>query len=121
MGNNKKCSCDNIYESAKRKIEEFNKNVKYCYIEGPKGDRGDIGPTGPRGENGPTTIVVGTTETVESHEPAMVVNTGTEKDIVLDFKIPRGQDGIEGQVGPTGPQGLKGDKGEQGIQGPIGP
>lgn len=44
----------------------------------------------------------------------MVVNTGTEKDIVLDFKIPRGQDGIEGQVGPTGPQGLKGDKGEQG-------
>lgn len=117
MGNNKKCSCDDIYESAKRKIEEFNKNVKYCYIEGPKGDKGDIGPTGPRGENGPTTIVVGTTETVESHEPAMVVNTGTEKDIVLDFKIPRGQDGIEGQVGPTGPQGLKGDKGEQGERG----
>ena len=77
-------------------------------LQGPKGDRGDIGPTGPKGENGPTTITVGQTETVEPTSLAEVTNTGTNKDVILNFKIPKGatgEMGPKGEVGPRGPAG----------------
>lgn len=84
-------------------------------LQGPKGDRGDIGPTGPKGENGPTTITVGQTETVEPTSLAEVTNTGTNKDVILNFKIPKGA------TGEMGPKGEKGDQGEVGPRGPAGP
>ena len=37
------------------------------------------------------TIKVGKTNTIESDSPASVVNSGTDKDIVLDFNIPKGK------------------------------
>ena len=84
-------------------------------LQGPKGDRGDIGPTGPKGENGPTTITVGQTETVEPTSLAEVTNTGTNKDVILNFKISKGA------TGEMGPKGEKGDQGEVGPRGPAGP
>lgn len=84
-------------------------------LQGPKGDRGDIGPTGPKGENDPTTITVGQTETVEPTSLAEVTNTGTNKDVILNFKISKGA------TGEMGPKGEKGDQGEVGPRGPAGP
>lgn len=130
------CSCNNNYYKAKKIIEEANKNLKYCYIQGPtgpkgktgaqgeKGDIGLIGPTGPtgpkgdKGENGPTTVEVGITETGDPGTEAIVTNVGTNKDVVLNFKIPKGIDGTigpQGETGPTGPIGPRGLPGEIGI------
>ena len=33
-------------------MEEVNKNLKYFYVEGPKGDKGDPGEAGPQGPQG---------------------------------------------------------------------
>ena len=52
-----------------------------------------------------------------------VENVGTDEDVILNFKIPRGEQGIEGKIGPQGipgPQGEKGDIGPQGIKGEKG-
>lgn len=127
---NKDFYCDD-FEKAKKIIEGAN-NVKYCYVQGPtgptgaqgiqglqgdiglQGPKGDIGPTGPKGENGPTTIEIGVTETVSSNEEAIVTNTGTNKDVILNFKIPKGE------KGETGEKGEKGDIGPRGLPGEIG-
>ena len=55
------------------------------------------------------TVQAGDTRTLPAGENARVTNTGTKKDAVFQFFIPRG---AEGAIGP---------KGEQGIQGPTGP
>lgn len=116
-----KCSCGKNYEKAQKIIEEANENVKYRYIQGPqgpkgdKGDRGEIGPQGPQGENGPTTIEVGITETSEPETEAIVTNVGTNKDVILNFKIPRGKPGEKGEQGETWPIGPRGLPGEIGI------
>lgn len=121
MNNNiKKCFDNDNYEKIRKKLEDINKNIKYCYIQGatgPKGDKGEQGPTGPKGDNGPTTIEVGLTETIEPDLDAEVVNVGTKQNVILNFKIPRGEMGNIGPTGEQGPKGDKGDKGEQGVQG----
>lgn len=45
---------------------------------------------------------IGTTETVPSDENASVINSGTDKDIILNFKIPRGKDGTTISIGENG-------------------
>lgn len=124
-----------------------NDKKKFCYILGPTGP---MGPTGPAGKNGPTTITVGKTETIDAGMNASVDNIGTDKDVILDFKIPRGEKGISGVsdtiefrntitglpgtsamvtdttgsphhiIDFTIPQGIKGDKGEKGDKGDKG-
>lgn len=134
MNNINKDFCCDDFSKAKKILEGAN-SCKYCYVlgptgpqggpgpigpqgeigpkgdmglQGPKGDRGDIGPTGPKGENGPTTI------TVESTSLAEVTNTGTNKDVILNFKIPKGA------TGEMCPKGEKGDIGPRGLPGEIG-
>lgn len=129
MNDKNKYSCNDNYDKAKKLIEETNKNIKICCIQGPtgtrgetglqgeigpKGDKGDIGPTGPRGPNGGATVNVGTTETSEAGTEAMVTNVGTDRDVVLNFKIPRGEVGIQGPPGEKGEQGPRGFPGEIG-------
>lgn len=92
-------------------------NIRYCCIKGPKGEKGD------KGEPGPSTIQIGSVETVEPYENAMVENVGTSEDVVLNFKIPKGEQGVEGKIGPQGligPKGEKGDMGPQGLKGDKG-
>ena len=113
-------------ERIRKKIEVERQKYKFCYIQGligPKGEKGDVGPQGERGPAGPTSINVGTTETVETSEKAKVENVGTNEDVILNFKIPKGEQGIDGKVGPQGipgPKGEKGDIGPQGIKGERG-
>ena len=99
------CNCNVNYDKIKKRIEECNKNIKHLYIQGPTGPvgpqgqdgiQGPTGPTGPKGENGPTTIDIGTTETGDPNTEASVKNVGTNKNVILNFTIPKGQNGIDG-------------------------
>ena len=102
------CNCNSNYDRIRKKIEECNKNIKYLYIQGPTGPMGPQGkegiqglagkqgPTGPKGEQGPTTIDIGKTETGNPNTEAIVQNVGTNKNVILEFTIPKGQDGIDG-------------------------
>ncbi len=81
----KSCS----YEKIKKQIEMDNKNVRFCCVQGPKGDPG------------PTTIQVGTTKTGAAGTKASVTNSGTTKDVILDFVVPKGADGEKIAIGTT--------------------
>ena len=109
--------CDKGYDNTNKKIDDFLKKHPYCYIQGPTGPKGETGAKGDRGDIGPVTIKVGTTETVSELENAIVSNSGTEKDVILDFKIPRGEKGEKGDIGIQGIKGEKGDRGDIGPQG----
>ena len=109
--------CDKEYDNTNKKIDDFLKKHPYCYIQGPTGPKGETGAKGDRGDIGPATIKVGTTETVSELENAIVSNSGTEKDVILDFKIPRGEKGEKGDIGIQGIKGEKGDRGDIGPQG----
>ena len=109
--------CDKGYDNTNKKIDDFLKKHPYCYIQGPTGPKGETGAKGDRGDIGPATIRVGTTETVSELENAIVSNSGTEKDVILDFKIPRGEKGEKGDIGIQGIKGEKGDRGDIGPQG----
>lgn len=95
-----------------KKICEILEQGKRC-----KANMVCIGPTGPTGPTGPAngTITVRNTTTAEAGTPASVTNAGDEQNVILDFVIPKGYDGIDGATGPTGATGV------QGIQGPTGP
>ena len=125
--NQKECSFDNDYENFKDSKKEINMVIRYCYIQGPtgpqgeigpqwiQGEKGEAGPPGPKGENGPTTIDVGITETWNFGTEAVVTNAGTNKDVILNFKIPGGEPGEKGEKGEIGLQGPRGFPGEIGI------
>ena len=57
----------------------------------------------------PTPINIGT---VTEGETAMVSNSGTDTDVVLNFVLPKGDKGDAGSQGPQGDPGPKGDPGE---------
>ena len=87
-------------------------------VQGPAGIQGPQGPAGPAGANGTAaTITVGTTTTGEPGTDATVTNVGTPSNAVLNFVIPRGEDGIQGPIGPQGPQGPAGVDGTDGEDG----
>lgn len=80
--------------------------------QGPQGTPGETGPAGPQGPQGEAgqdgddgenaTITIGQTSTLAPGSQATVTNVGTATNSVLDFGIP---------------EGLKGDQGEQGEPG----
>ncbi len=37
MDENKKCQCNDLYEQINKQKAESNRNVKYCYLQGPTG------------------------------------------------------------------------------------
>jgi hypothetical protein len=80
---------------------------------------GADGATGPPGAA--ATVAVGTTSTGAAGTNAAVSNSGTSSAAVLNFVIPRGQDGATGPQGAQGIQGVKGDKGDKGDTGNAGP
>lgn len=107
---------------------EYNKKICEILEQGKrcKANMVCIGPTGPTGPTGPAngTITVRNTTTAEAGTPASVTNAGDERNVILDFVIPKGYDGIDGATGPTGPTGptgLTGAIGPTGATGPTGP
>lgn len=70
---------------------------------GSKGDKGDKGDSGDIGATGSSaTVNVGSTTTGLAGTSAIVVNSGTTSNAVLDFTIPRGGDGSNGSNGIDG-------------------
>lgn len=56
------------------------------------------------------TVSIGTTTTAsDPTTPAAVENSGTNKNVVLNFVIPRGLQGPQGVQGIPGPQGIQGE------------
>ena len=94
-------------------------------VTGPTGPTGATGLTGLTGVTGPTglaaSVVVGTTDTGEPGTAALVTNSGTETNAVLDFVIPRGATGSTGPAGVTGATGPAGATGATGPEGAITP
>lgn len=101
------CNCNDNYDKIRKKLDECNKNIKYCYIQGPTGPKGEKGDSG----------TIGKTITGEEGSEAKVINTGTDKGIILDFTIPKG---LQGNIGPKGDTGIQGPRGEIGPTGPQG-
>lgn len=66
------------------------------------------------------TITLGDVETGEAGTEVEITNTGTPKDAVFNFTIPRGDKGDTGDAGPQGERGEKGDTGDQGPKGDTG-
>ncbi len=121
-----KCFCDS-HNRAKKLIDEANKNVRCLYVQGPrgpkgeqgergeKGERGVPGEQGPKGEDGAATIKIGSTETGDPGSECVVTNVGTAENVVLNFRIPRGEQGVKGDKGDKGDIGPRGLPGEIGI------
>ncbi|MBR5434452.1 MAG: hypothetical protein IK117_08440 [Bacteroidales bacterium] len=63
----------------------------------PKGETGSAGLDGADGQA--ATIQIGSVETVDSSSDAAVENVGTENAAILNFSIPRGEQGIQGEQG----------------------
>lgn len=65
-----------------------------------KGDKGDTGAQGPQGVPGiqgvagqSATVAVGTVQTGAAGTPAIITNSGTASNVVLNFTIPKGDKG----------------------------
>jgi len=72
---------------------------------GLTGETGLPGSTGPKGDAAATITVAPTVTTSAAGTNAAVTNSGTSSDVVLNFTIPRGADGVAGATGPAGPAG----------------
>jgi hypothetical protein len=72
---------------------------------GLTGETGSPGATGPKGDAAATITVAPTVTTSAAGTNAAVTNSGTSSDVVLNFTIPRGADGVAGATGPAGPAG----------------
>lgn len=53
-------------------------------------------------QTGETTVKVGTTSTLTPGSDAVVVNSGTDTHVVLNFGIPAGENGVSPHIGPNG-------------------
>ena len=96
---------------------------------------GTMTASGGGGGGSTVSVTVGSTETTAAGTDAEVTNSGDTTNVVLTFKIPKGdkgdpgaqgiqgpagQKGEQGDPGPQGTAGAKGDKGDPGAQGPAG-
>lgn len=70
---------------------------------------------------GGATVEVGDTTTLPAGSDATVENVGTDTEVILEFGIPCGPQGVQGETGATGPQGPQGETGPQGATGAQGP
>lgn len=96
------CSVNRCSDQVKRAYEKIAKDSK-CKPSCCIGITGGVGPTGPTGPTGPAaaTITVNSTTTTDPGTNAMVVNSGTSSNVILDFFIPRGNIGPTGATGST--------------------
>lgn len=85
---------------------------------GPIGAPGTTGATGPKGDAAATIQVVSTT-TASAGLDASVTNSGTSSNVLLNFVIPRGQDGAPGEPGAAGTPGAQGPPGATPSLNPI--
>ena len=75
-------------------------------LSGPQGPKGDPGEPGRDGVS--PTINVGSVTTLTAGSPASVTNSGSSSNVILDFGIPTGPQGIQGPAGADGVDGTDG-------------
>ena len=113
--NNEFCQTSNIYRSYS------NYNNRYCNNGCSYNNQQNSCCSRPQPQCCPqTTVRVGSTVTGDPNTDAIVTNSGTDTNVILDFVIPRGVNGAPGAQGPIGPQGPTGATGATGPQGPAG-
>lgn len=139
----------NVYHPDNSKLY-VKTDSEYSFITDLSGSPGIQGPTGPKGDTGlSATIEIGVVDTVDSNSSAEVTNSGTTNNAIFNFKIPKGDKGLQGERGLQGfyftpnvdingniswtnngdlnnpdtinIKGPKGDKGDKGDQGIVGP
>lgn len=81
---------------------------------------GTMTASGGGGGGSTVSVTVGSTETTAAGTDAEVTNSGDTTNVVLNFKIPKGDTGAQGIQGPQGPAGQKGEQGDPGPQGAAG-
>lgn len=81
--------------------------------QGPQGNKGDTGNPGPQGETGATPqMTIGTVTTLDPGEDATVTITGTAETPVLNFGIPKGEQGDGSTSGSDLPATTAADRGK---------
>lgn len=81
--------------------------------QGPQGNKGDTGNPGPQGETGATPqLTIGTVTTLDPGEDATVTITGTAEAPVLNFGIPKGEQGDGSTSGGDLPATTAADSGK---------
>ena len=81
--------------------------------QGPQGNKGDTGNPGPQGETGATPqLTIGTVTTLDPGEDATVTITGTAEAPVLNFGIPKGEQGDGSTSGSDLPATTAADSGK---------
>ena len=75
-------------------------------LTGPQGPQGEPGEPGRDGIS--PTINIGTVTTLNAGSPATVTNVGSDSNVILDFGIPRGNQGETGEAGTDGTDGVDG-------------
>lgn len=78
---------------------------------------GTMTASGGGGGGSTVSVTVGSTETTAAGTDAEVTNSGDTTNVVLNFKIPKGDKGDTGAQGIQGPAGQKGEQGPQGAAG----
>ena len=81
---------------------------------------GTMTASGGGGGGSTVSVTVGSTETTAAGTDAEVTNSGDTTNVVLNFKIPKGDKGDPGAQGIQGPAGQKGEQGDPGPQGAAG-
>ena len=81
---------------------------------------GTMTASGGGGGGSTVSVTVGNTETTAAGTDAEVTNSGDTTNVVLNFKIPKGDKGDTGAQGIQGPAGQKGEQGDPGPQGAAG-
>lgn len=81
---------------------------------------GTMTASGGGGGGSTVSVTVGSTETTAAGTDAEVTNSGDTTNVVLNFKIPKGDKGDTGAQGIQGPQGPAGEQGDPGPQGAAG-
>jgi hypothetical protein len=79
--------------------------INFVIPVGDTGATGATGATGPKGDAAATITVASPVTTGAAGTNAIVTNTGTSSNVILNFTIPRGDTGATGATGATGPAG----------------
>ena len=81
-------------------------------LQGPKGDKG------PQGEVGPTPILgIGNVSADANGKASAYITKSPEGKLLLNLRLPQGEQGPQGERGEQGPQGERGEQGPQGEPG----
>ena len=111
-----------VVASVSKKIVNISNNstsISYdCEADTVSVSAGPYPSSGDGSESGQTvSIKIGSVTTGGAGSDAEVKNAGDNKNMILDFVIPKGDKGQDGAAGAKGEKGDQGDKGADGVDG----